>query len=167
VLRIAEQHKIDLLLLDIEMPELSGYETAKLLLAKKPMMRIIIHTMHDGQALTNGLLHLGVKGFILKQEDTNQLEEAIHSVMRGEIYVSPKLSKLINKHIDKNIKMDFTPAEKKLVKLLSKGLTNEEISTELAISIRSVETYRYRLIKRLKVANSLELVEYFHSNGLF
>jgi len=167
VLRLAEQHPIDLFLLDIEMPHLSGYEAAKMLLAKRPKTRIIVNTMHDGHALMNGLLSLGVKGFILKGESTEYLEKAIGHVLKGGSYVSPRLAKFVDKHMKQDSLMEFTSDEVKLVRLLRKGYSSSEIAIELGLSIRSAETYRHRLIKRLKVANSVELVEYFHKNGFF
>lgn len=166
VLDHAEKHSIDLFLLDIRMPELDGYETAKLLLAKNPKTRIIVNTMFDGSALVNGLLNLGVKGFLLKGEDVNQLEEAIEKVMHGDSFVSPKLKKILDKHMKPDSCMEFTLEEIKLVKLLSKGHSSSEIATELGLSLRTIETYRYRLIKRLGVMNSAELVDYFHRNGI-
>lgn len=166
VLRLSEKHSFDLYLLDIEMPQLNGYETAKLLLAKNPKSRIIVCTMHDGHALLNALVSLGVKGFFLKGQDIDQLEEGIHDVLIGKRYISPQLKKFLNKSMNEDSGMDFTVAELKLVKLLSKGYSSSEIAIELGLSIRSAETYRHRLIKRLRVANSAELVDYFYKNGL-
>lgn len=166
VLRLAEQHPIDLFLLDIEMPHLGGYEAAKYLLAKSPRTKIIVNTMHDGHALMNGLLSLGVKGFVLKGEDIDRLEEAIKIVLNGGSYVTPKLKKQVDAYMRKDSLMEFTPDELKLVRLLSKGYSSNDIAEELGLSIRTAETYRHRLIKRLNVANSTELVEFFHMNGL-
>lgn len=168
VLRLADEHPIDIYLLDIEMPQLGGYETAKFLLKKYPESRIIVITMFDGHALMNGLLNLGVKGFFLKGDDPDRLELAIQKVLSGGKYVSTSLKKFVNKEqIEDSELMEFTATELKLVKMLSEGFSSSEIAIELGLSIRSAETYRHRLIKRLKVANSVELVEYFHKNGLF
>jgi DNA-binding NarL/FixJ family response regulator len=166
VLRLAEQHPIDLFLLDVEMPRLGGYETAKFLLAKSPKTRIIVNTMHDGHALMNGLLSLGVRGFVLKGEDISYFEKAIKQVLNGGSYVSPRLEKYVDKHMKQDSLMEFTPDEIKIVRLLSKGYSSSEIAVKLDLSVRTAETYRHRLIKRLNVANSTELVEYFHKNGL-
>jgi len=167
VLRIADEHHIDLYLLDIEMPELGGYETAKFLLKKYPESKIIVITMFDGHALMNGLLSLGVKGFFLKGDDPDRLELAIRKVLSGGKYVSNSLRKFVNKEqMEDSDLMEFTATELKLVKMLSEGYSSSEIAIELGLSIRSAETYRHRLIKRLKVSNSVELIDYFHKNGL-
>lgn len=168
VLRIAHEYHIDLYLLDIEMPQLGGYETAKFLLKKYPDSKIIVVTMFDGHALMNGLLSFGVKGFFLKGDDLENLELAIRTVLDGGKYVSASLKKFVNKKQMKDSEaMEFTATEIRLVKMLSEGYSSIEIAIELGLSIRSAETYRHRLIKRLNVANSVELVEYFHKNGLF
>lgn len=166
VLKLAHQYPIDLFLLDIEMPHLGGYETAKFLLTKSPKTRIIVNTMHEGHALMNGLLSLGVKGFVLKGEDINFLEAAIEQVLSGGSYVSPRLAKFVDEHMKQDSRMEFTPDEVKLVRLLSRGYSSSEIANALDLSVRTAETYRHRLIQRLKVANSVELVEHFHKNGL-
>ncbi|MBX2963970.1 MAG: response regulator transcription factor [Cyclobacteriaceae bacterium] len=166
VIQLSEEFKINFFLLDVEMPGPNGYETAKLLMAKDPEARIIINTMHDGLALVKNLLRVGVKGFVLKGEDTERLEEAFHSVRDGKTYISPKLKLTLPGETEELPGMEFTPIELELVKLLSKGYPSSEIAKELEISIRTAETYRHRLIKRLKVANAVELVEFFHKNGL-
>lgn len=167
VLRLADEHNIDLYLLDIEMPQLGGYEAAKFLLKKYPESKIIVITMFDGHALMNGLLSLGVKGFFLKGDDLDNLELAIRTVLDSGKYVSASLKKFVNKKQVKDPEaMEFTTTELKLVKMLSEGYSSSEIAVELGLSIRSAETYRHRLIKRLNVANSVELIDYFYKNGL-
>lgn len=167
VLRIADEYPIDLYLLDIEMPQLGGYETVKFLLKKYPQSKIIVVTMFDGHALMNGLLSLGVKGFFLKGDDPDRLELAIRKVLSGGKYVSTNLMKFVIKEQKEDSDlMEFSATEHKLAKMLSEGYSSSEIALELGLSIRSAETYRHRLIKRLKVANSTELIDYFYKNGL-
>lgn len=169
VVNLAEKHRIDLFLLDISMPELNGYETAKILLEQNKHTRIIVNTMFDGHALVNGLVQLGVKGFVTKGEDPELMIKAIQAVIKGRTYICPKMreSLYIKNKGEGFSDMDFTITERRLVKMLSEGFSSSEIAIELGLSIRSAETYRHRLIKRLKVANSVELVEYFHKNGFF
>lgn len=167
VLRHADEHHIDLYLLDIEMPQLGGYETSKFLLKKYPESKIIVVTMFDGHALMNGLLNLGVKGFFLKGDELDKLELAIRKVLDGDKYVSTSMKKFVTKEqIEDSDLMEFSATELKLVKMLSEGYSSSEIAIELGLSIRSAETYRHRLIKKLKVANSAELIDYFNKNGL-
>lgn len=166
VINLAKKHPIDLFLLDISMPELNGYETAKILLEQNENSKIIVNTMFDGHALVNGLVQLGVKGFVTKGEDPDQIIKAIHTVTKGRTYICPKMRDSQATRKGASQEMEFSATELSLVKMLSEGYSSSEIAIELGLSIRSAETYRHRLIKRLKVANSVELIEYFHRNGL-
>ncbi|WKZ60536.1 MAG: response regulator transcription factor [Cyclobacteriaceae bacterium] len=166
VINLAKKYPIDLFLLDISMPELNGYETAKILLEQNKHTRIIVNTMFDGHALVNGLVQLGVKGFVTKGDDPETLVKAIQAVMKGRTYICPKMREHINLKNEGALDFDFSETELRLVELLSQGYSSEEIAEELEISVRTAETYRHRLIKRLNVSNSIELVEYFHRNGL-
>ena len=163
VINLAKKYPIDLFLLDISMPELNGYETAKVLLEQDETTRIIVNTMFDGHALVNGLVQLG---FVTKGEDPELLVKAIQAVMKGRSYICPKMREHINLKNENSLDFDFSEIELKLVDLLSQGNSSEAIAQELNISVRTAETYRHRLIKRLQVSNSIELVEYFHRNGL-
>jgi DNA-binding NarL/FixJ family response regulator len=168
VINLAKKHPIDLFLLDISMPELNGFETAKILLEQNNHTRIIANTMFDGHALVNGLVQLGVKGFVTKGEDPELIVKAIQAVMKGRTYICPKMRESLSiKNKGEGFSdMEFSITERRLVKMLSEGFSSSEIAIELGLSIRSAETYRHRLIKRLKVANSVELIDYFYKNGL-
>lgn len=166
VVSLAKKHPIDLFLLDISMPEVNGYETAKILLEQNKHTRIIANTMFDGHALVNGLVQLGVKGFVTKGDDPEILVKAIQAVMKGRTYICPKMREYIDAKKEVSFGLDFSETELRLVELLSQGHSSESIAKELEITVRTAETYRHRLIKRLHVSNSIELVEYFHRNGL-
>lgn len=166
VINQAKKYPIDLFLLDISMPELNGYETAKILLEQDENTRIIANTAFDGHALVNGLVQLGVKGFVTKGEDPEILVKAIQAVLKGRTYICPKMREYINPKNEVPLGLDFSETELRLVELLSQGHSSESIAKKLEITVRTAETYRHRLIKRLGVSNSIELVEYFHRNGL-
>lgn len=166
VINLAKKYPIDLFLLDISMPELNGYETAKILLEQDENTRIIANTAFDGHALVNGLVQLGVKGFVTKGDDPEILVKAIQAVMKGRTYICPKMREYIDPKKEVSFGLDFSETELRLVELLSQGHSSESIAKELEITVRTAETYRYRLIKRLNISNSIELVEYFRRNGL-
>src|SRR5690606_41540919 len=94
--------------------------------------------------------------------------KAIQAVMKGRTYICPKMRESLSiKNKGEGFSdMEFSITEQRLVKMLSEGFSSSEIAIELGLSIRSTETYRHRLIKRLKVANSVELIDYFYKNGL-
>src|SRR5690606_20230584 len=121
------------------MPELNGYETAKILLERDENTRIIANTMFDGHALVNGLVQLGVKGFVTKGEDPELIVKAIQAVMKGRTYICPKMRESLSiKNKGEGFSdMEFSITEQRLVKMLSEGFSSSEIAIELGLSIRS------------------------------
>lgn len=142
---------------------LMAIKTAKILLEQNKHTRIIVNTMFDGHALMNGLVQLGVKGFVTKGDD---LVKAIQAILKGRTYICPRMREHIDLKKVGTIDFDFSETELRLVELLSQGHSSESIAKELEITVRTAETYRHRLIKRLNVSNSIELVEHFRRNGL-
>jgi DNA-binding NarL/FixJ family response regulator len=171
VLQLARETPFDLILLDFRMPDLNGYEVAKALLSRRPATKIIVISMYSDQTLVTNLIQLGVRGYIVKNEDTSQIEKAILTVLNGGSYFSDLLNPdFLHQFANGTPKslgiIDFTYHEKELVNQLSKGHSTAEIATHLNLSIKSVETYRYRLLKKTRLHNTAELVDHFHRIGL-
>lgn len=166
-----EVHKPDVLLIDYRMPEMSGFDAALCLLKKDRDIKIILFTQYDTRAIVLNFLKIGGRGFIYKGCPNEQISEAVRVVYNGEYYFSSANEKEIITWLetgmpDKLPRIKFTPLELAIIIRLSKGMTNEIIACELNLCLRTVETYRYDLIRKTGVKNSLGLIEYIFRNGI-
>ena len=176
--REAIQHyndlKPDLMILDISMPELNGMDVAKHILTGDQDAKIIILSMYNDDDYIGKCLEHGVRGYVVKSETGDQLEQAVETVLRGECYFSSEVQKSILKRysstiskkraVDSDIRL--TAREIEIVKLIGEGLTNLEMADRLFISARTVETHRANLMKKVGVKNAIELVRKVEKLGL-
>jgi DNA-binding NarL/FixJ family response regulator len=150
----------DIVLMDINMPVMDGIEATKQALALYPDLKILVLSMHSDEEFYFSMVDLGVKGFVLKEADHNEIEQAITSIMDNRPFFSQSL--LLNllrkkKTIDN---ISITQREKDILKLLSKGLSSSEIADNLHISIRTIEKSRSELLQKTETGNSIALVLY-------
>ena len=166
-----ESHKPEIIITDYSMPVMNGLEAARILLKKDKQIKIILLTMFDSVAVALNFIKIGGRGFISKGSDCTQIVDAIRAVSIGDYFCSSANEKDILKYLLEGVprnfpKLNFTRLELAIVVKLSIGKTSKEISQELNISVRTVETYRYDLIKKTGVKNSVELIEYVYKNGI-
>lgn len=166
LLEIISYNKPQLVLLDIKMPLMNGIDTTKAVLKKYPDINILILSQYDDSDYYNQLIELGVKGFVLKNSELEELLIAIRAIAKGNTYFSQSLlvNLLKNKNSDSSIKL--TKREKEIITLLAKGYTTEEIKNELFISFRTVEQHKYKLLIKTNTKNSLQLLIYSIKNNL-
>jgi DNA-binding NarL/FixJ family response regulator len=158
--------------LDVNLPELSGLEIAKKLQAKKIPTRLIILTMHKEEAIVDRALDSGVMGFVLKENATEEILEAIATVAKGQPYLSPAISgHLIHRRsraetlaAEKPGIDDLTKAERRILKLIAEKKTSREIATELFISPRTVEAHRANICTKLDLHGSHSLLQFALEN---
>jgi DNA-binding NarL/FixJ family response regulator len=163
----------DVILLDIEMPVLDGIETTIRLKLKYPEIKIIILTMHDEEEMIVHLIEKGAHGFLPKNEDIELVIDSIFSVYENGYFFNDRISKAMVKGLmnAKKIKPTFNDAELnerelEVIRLLCKEHTSPEIAKMMNLSIRTIDNYRFDLIKKLKVRNSIGLVMYAVKRGL-
>ena len=158
--------KPDVVLMDINMPEMNGVEASKQALLKYPDLNILILSMFGDVEYYNTMIDIGVKGFILKDIDNDQLYEAIHKINNGGNYFSQELllQLIKNKPVDDSIVL--TAREKEVLELICEGLSNQQISDKLFISQRTVERHRSSLLLKTDSKNSISLVVYAIKNKL-
>ncbi|MEJ1237074.1 response regulator transcription factor [Chryseolinea sp. T2] len=163
----------DLMILDISMPEVNGMEVAKHILTGNSDAKIIILSMYNDDDYISKCLEHGVRGYVVKSETGDQLEEAVQTVLRGDCYFSSEVQKSILKHYSGNSRkkatdsdIRLTAREVEIVQLISEGLTNQEMADRLFISARTVETHRANLMKKVGVKNAIELVKKVDQLGL-
>jgi len=168
----------DVVLMDINMPNMSGVETTKKILKIQPNTKVIALTMHNEEAYIIDMLKIGSMGYLLKEGGRNELIRAIKVVHSGEQYLGNKVSvKLINNFINGTSKMvkkarinepakTLTEREKEILELIVKGLTSQDIAVVLKISKRTVEAHRRNLFQKVGVKNSAALVNYAFEHNL-
>lgn len=154
-LRAVKELQPDILLLDIEMPGLSGRDVARQLISEKDPVRILIISAYDDPRYIQGLLELGISGYLLKDEMVERIIEAIHCVATGEkIWISPALREKIAR-LEKRVHL--TPRELEVIQGVAAGKTNIEIAHELSVSQKTVEKHLFNLFEKLGVYSRVEV----------
>ncbi|MBK9108066.1 MAG: response regulator transcription factor [Saprospiraceae bacterium] len=161
-----KKRKIDVLLLDINLPDISGIEVAKRLHTEHPNVKIIALSMYNEESIVSEMLKNGAQGYILKNTGREELILAIKTVSEGTTYFSKDVTETIMGSLTKkpNTKKSYilqpklSIREKQILALIVKEYTNPEIAERLFISLKTVETHRGNLISKLNVRNTAGLV---------
>lgn len=157
--------KPEVVLLDIRMPVIDGYETAKILLEEYPEMKIIILTMHEEERHIIRMIELGVNGYLMKNASPEEVIDCIDCVMEYDYYFNNKITNIMRKvmmykgkrNMD-HLTYDLSEREKEVLALICQEYTAKEIGEKLFISFRTVEGHRKNLISKLNVRNTAGLV---------
>jgi two-component system, NarL family, response regulator NreC len=172
-LKLAAELSPDLVVMDIHLPDMDGIAVTRQILGARPETKIVIFSADTARGLVDEALQAGACGYILKSSAVEELIQAIDLVMTGRLYLSPQVSAGILEDYRKGLRDDaegsqalLSPREKQLLRLVAQGRRNKEIAEQLSVSIKSVEAYRSRLMKKLGCSNSAELVRYAIREGL-
>jgi DNA-binding NarL/FixJ family response regulator len=158
--------KPDVILVDISMPILNGFDAVRELRKRGSESKIIFLTMHNDTALLAEAFRCGASGYILKQAAGEELVNAVREVAQGNNFVSPLITSLPSESQTKNAQKTITPRQREVLKLLSQGLTMKEIAAELKISTRTAESHKYETMQTLGVETTAELIRYCLRLGL-
>jgi len=157
----------DLVLLDLNMPELNGVDTAKILKSQYPDMNIIILSTHFSAGIIFSLIELGVASYLAKNTDPDLMAQTIREVKQHGFYYTPEIQKIIRDNIGTKRKqtssvfnVNLTKRELEILQLICEQFTNAEIGKKLFISSRTVEGHRNKLLNKLDCRNSAGLVAY-------
>ncbi len=168
-LRLARRHEPDVAVLDIGLPGLNGIETVRQLARESPKTRGIMLTMHAERAYVLEALRAGAQGYMLKTQAATDLAAAIESVMSGSMYLSPGIARVVAEAslgTDKPRPDPLSPREREVLQLLAEGHTNKEIAHVLSISVKTVETHRGALMRKLDIHDVASLVRYAIRRGV-
>lgn len=162
------QHKPDIVLMDINLGEGSGFDATEKINDSLPKTRVIGLSLHDDITYVKKFLSIGAKGYLTKNTSKSELIEAIHSVYNGEIFIASDIkdryfTSLLN--VDSAAKKELTMKEIEIVKHIANGLTSKEIGEKLFISHRTVETHRHNILKKLDIPNSAQLSSWAKDKG--
>ncbi len=160
LIRSLREHKPDVIILDISMPDISGIEASRLILKEYPCMKILILSMHREESFIRSAIEAGAMGYLPKETDHNELIEAIRIIHEGGNYYNKDISnKLINSYLNKE-KQSLTPRETEIVGLVCEGITNKEIADKLSISVRTVDCHKNNILQKLDLRSTVDLVKY-------
>lgn len=157
----------DVILVDISMPVLNGFDAVRRIRESGNETRIIFLTMHDDATLLSEAFRCGASGYILKQAAGEELVNAIREVAHGNSYVSPLITDLPGEPLTPYTqKTTITPRQREVLELISRGLTMKEIASQLNISTRTAESHKYEMMQSLGVETTAELIRYSLRLGL-
>ena len=164
---------IDLAILDVSMPRLTGLQAAAELSRRRPGLRVLILSMHENERYFFEALRAGASGYVLKSVVDRDLIEACRATMRGEPFIYPTAVKaLVRDYLTsaaadgEDLQDPLTPRELEVVKLIAEGMTSREIAAELVISDKTVERHRANVLDKLGLRNRVELTRYAIRRGL-
>ncbi|HYK19192.1 MAG TPA: response regulator transcription factor [Pyrinomonadaceae bacterium] len=163
--------KPNLVLLDITMPDGSGFDVLDRLTKEFPEVRVIVLTVHEAGEYAIRALREGAAGFLPKSAASTELEQAIQTVIRGEVYISPETSRKTLLEYGKGatkreLLATLSPRQREVLRLIAEGRTTKQIAQELEISVKTVESHRAQLMERLDIHDVAGLVRYAITVGL-
>ncbi|MEL6559082.1 MAG: response regulator transcription factor [Bacteroidota bacterium] len=161
---LLEQHEVDIILMDIDMPILDGIAAMDLLKRKGIDIPVLMLTMHQSIKRIRGSLERGAQGYILKDASREDLIEAIRKVSQRQNYFHPKINDQVfdyfrGKTAAKNTLQELSTREIQIIKMLSEGMNNKTIAEELFLSEHTIKTHRRNIMQKLHVKTSAELIK--------
>jgi DNA-binding NarL/FixJ family response regulator len=171
-LEMVEKHRPDVALLDITMPGLNGLEVAGRVAGISPNTKVVILSMHANEGYVAQALRAGVSGYLLKDAASRDLETALKTVLRGDTYLSPSISKQV---VEMFLRSDepaadplggLTARQREILQLIAEGRSTKEIASDLGVSVKTVETHRAQLMERLDIHDIPGLVRFAIRAGL-
>ena len=170
-LRLGEELKPDVVLLDIALPGLSGLEVAARL-TRAGHKGVVLLSMHSSEEHVRQALSIGVAGYVLKDASTTDLEAALRTVAQGQVYLSPAVSKRVVEVMSQGpgeaeaSLQSLTPRQREILQLIAEGGSTKEIAFRLGLSVKTVETHRAEIMRRLDIRDVASLVRYAIRKGL-
>ena len=168
-LRLARAHQPEVAILDIAMPLLNGLETARRLREAVPQTKTIVLTMHTEEPYILEALQAGVVGYVLKTQAAVDIVQAIQTALQGAIYLSPRVTNAVVQAYLAGVTLSSDPLtsrEREVVQRIAEGQTTKEIAAHLGLSIKTVESHRINLMRKLDIHETATLVRYAIRRGL-
>jgi DNA-binding NarL/FixJ family response regulator len=165
--RLSAQLEPDIVVMDIAMPLLNGLDATREICRASPKVKVLILTMHENEEYIRGALACGAMGYILKDAAVRELLNAIRSIQRGESVLSPAITRLVIEDYLRWGELQTDPSnhelsarEREVLQLIAEGYTNKQISEILSISIKTVQSHRANLMRKLDLHDRGELIKY-------
>ncbi len=170
VLQKVWKNNYDMLLLDISMPGRSGLDILKQLKSDKPSLKTLILSMHPEEQYAVRAFKAGASGYLTKESTPHELIEAIQKISIGKKYVSSSLAETLACHLEmeseKPLHETLSDREFEVMCMIASGKTVKEIAEELSLSVKTISTYRTRILRKMKMKNNAQLTHYTLQNHL-
>lgn len=169
----AEQLKPDVIVLDISMPLLNGLDAARQIKKSVPDAKLIFLTMHASPTYAAEALKVGASGYLLKQSAASELQQAIETVLNGQTYLTPSITKPIldrmlqpgQTEIRKSV-AELTPRQREVLQLVAEGKSTKEAATIMNVSVKTIEFHKARLMEQLDLHSTAALIKFAIAEGL-
>jgi two-component system response regulator NreC len=167
----------DVVVMDIAMDNMNGLEATQKILQQLPQVKVLVLTMHENEEYLRQMLEAGATGYVLKQAVDTELAVAIRAVHRGEVFLYPSFTRVLLSDLVQNQESEssttnrdgyerLSQREREVLRLVALGYTNRQIADRLFLSVKTVETYRARVMEKLNLRSRSALVRYALSRGL-
>jgi DNA-binding NarL/FixJ family response regulator len=173
--RLVETHKPDIAILDLSMPELNGLDATRRILAARPDTRVLILTAHESEQLVREVLSAGARGYVLKSDAGRILVRAVEALLEGQTFFTSKVARLVLEGYLRGASAQANAAatfqvlsarEREIVQLLAEGASNKEVARALGISVKTAETHRSNIMRKMQFESLSELVRYAVRNKI-
>jgi two-component system response regulator NreC len=172
--QMAQEKKPDVVVMDVSMPDLNGIEATKQIIESLPETRVIALSMHSDKRFVMGMLRAGASGYLLKDCASQELANAIVQVARGKKYLSPEITGVvINDFLlggsSEEVAIaasQLSPREREVLQLIAEGWSTKQIASHLYVSIKTIETHRRQIMKKLDLHSIADLTKYAIREGL-
>ncbi|MDF2842629.1 MAG: hypothetical protein K0R00_1055 [Herbinix sp.] len=171
-IELLDKKQTDVLLLDINMPNMNGLQVLQHIKESKRKVKVIILTIHNEVEYLVRAVEIGVDGYVLKDSDSNLLKKAIFTIFKGEIFIQPELAPLLKQRLEEknnflnNQEDALTKREIEVLKLLAEGLFNKEIAYMLSISEKTVKNHVSNIFKKINVSDRTQAAVYAIKNNI-
>jgi len=170
-IEIARDKRPNIVLLDINMAPLNGFDILKMIRKLSPGSKVIAVSMHSQPSYAKKMLRLGARGYVTKNSPRQEMLDAIREVYAGQTYICQEVKNIISVQMLGEEESgpglnQLSEREIEVINLIRDGLSSKEIATKLNIAIKTVEVHRHNILKKLKVKNTASLINYINASGL-
>ncbi len=171
----AKQMAPNVIVIDITMPNLNGIEATRQIKKINPEIKVLVLTVHDNEEYIHRILQAGASGYLLKESAVSDLVSAINAVEKGDIFLSPSISKVVVKDYIRHVETEsgdfdslnvLTNREREVLQLIAEGHTNKDIARILKLSIKTIDVHRSHIMDKLNIRDITGLVKYSIRKGL-
>lgn len=172
---LVEMHKPDIAILDLSMPELNGLDATRRILAVRPETCVLILTAHESEQLVREVLNAGARGYVLKSDAGRILVRAVEALLEGQTFFTSKVARLVlegylrggaGEGDTPESRQTLSAREREIVQLLAEGASNKDVARALGISVKTAETHRSNIMRKMEFASLSDLVKYAVRNKI-